>query len=539
MTRMLVIGLDGATYNVIDPLLKEGKLPNIQAIIENGFHGVLKSTIPPASIPAWPSFITGVNPGKHGCYDFMKRDSPEQTFGRPVTSKDIYSKSLWKMMNEKGKRCIAINVTGTYPPEEIDGVILSGMLTPTGKDFVHPIELQPEIEELKFRIFADKEAFSKSDQFIYDDLMDLETKRKDTALHLMKTQDWDFFMVMFFGTDAISHKLWGREHQTLFYQKIDGYIAELRDEAGEDINVVIMSDHGFGELRKVISINKWLHDQGLLGYKHVDLEETREFTIKKKLRRKIKFHKRVAHKLGLTQENLSAKFGKVEFIRKIFNKMPLRVRRSLKALPQSNLAIDLSKTKAYFSAFWTAEVQSININLKGRDPQGIVEPEEYEQLRDDIIKKMRELKDPETDELIFESVFKREEIYTGPYVKDAPDIVTLINPGYKMSNTLKGSQVVMPLASPEGKHEYRGIIMGAGPDINAGVKLDDSVIYDLVPTILHNYGIAVPEEMDGRVLKEVFKKGSAPGDSEVAVAKKDEKAFLNDRIANLKKLGKI
>lgn len=544
MKKVLVIGLDGATFDIIKPLVKKGKLPTIAKLMKEGVHGKLKSTIPPASIPAWPSFMTGVNPAKHGCFDFMKRHKNEY-YGRLITSEDIKVPTLWKILSEFGKKSIVINVTGTYPPEKINGIIISGFLTPKGKNFVYPFTLQKEIEEKGYRIFVDDDVLKASDEALFLELCKLEEKRVEVALHLMKRYEWDFFMIMIIGTDTIQHMLWNNKDLIFrYYEKMDELISKIIENIEKDkTNIFIISDHGFGELKKIVHINKWLHDLGLLAYRRVDISSTREFKIKSLKGERISWAKYgiLLSKLGITQENIVQVFGKFTVLRAIYRFLPKKVKKLFHELPKTNLDIDWSNTKAFLASFFGTETQGIMINLKGREPQGIVDPSEYDRLREYIISKLKELKDPETGEKIFENVFKKEEIYTGPYINEAPDIVTLLKGEYKFSADLKAKEIITPLNKIQGSHRLYGIFIAYGPDIKQDITIENAQIIDLAPTILHIFDIPIPKYMDGKVLKEIFKEESDCAKRKIKYQKIkiEEKMKIKTKIRYLKKIGKI
>ena len=532
-TKVLVIGVDGATFDVIKPLIHRGKLPVITKLMKEGVYGKLKSTIPPSSIPAWPSFMTGVNPAKHGCFDFMKRYKNEY-YGKIITSKDIKAKTLWKILSEFDKKSIVINVTGTFPPEKIKGIIVSGLLTVEGRNYVYPPHLQKEIEKKGYRIFVDNETLNAPADILFSELCKLEEKRVEVALHLLKKHEWDFFMVMLIGTDVIQHRLWNeKEIIAMYYQKIDQLIGEILNNISEDLNVFVVSDHGFGELKKYVYINKWLHDLGLLSYKKVDASSTRESKIYSLKGRETALS--WLSKLGFTRERLIQMFGWLLSHKEFVNLIPKSVKRIFHKLPFTNLDIDWSNTKVFLSSFFGTESQSLMINLKGREPCGIVQPSEYEEMRTFLIDRLRDLRDPETKEEIFEGIFKKEEIYEGPFINEAPDIITLLKEGYKFSYGFKAKKVIVKSKGIEGAHRLFGIFIAHGLDIKRGIKTKNAQITDLMPTILHIFNISIPRNTDGRVLKEIFRPDSEIGMRPIKYHKRDSKEALRGRVKLLKR----
>ena len=533
-SKVFVIGLDGATFDIIRPLVREGKLPTIENLMHKGVHGNLRSTIPPATLPAWPSFMTGKNPGKHGVFDFMGRESNEY-YGRLMSSKDIHGDTIWRILSKFGKRSIVMNVPATYPPEKINGIIISGMLTPVGKSYTYPPELEDEIKD--YVVEMDPEIYEKEESIFLDELYSIIQKRKDTALYLMKKYKWDFFMVMFRETDIIQHKLWGEKEKIFqFYQHIDEIINQLITETDDDTYIIIMSDHGFGELRKMVCINKWLTDLGLLSCKRKDYSQLRHVKLNELMGLKTKnsLNEIILFKLGFSRQRIKFWLEKIG-LEKSLNLIPKSMRKRIRvSLPETDLDIDWAKTKAYFSSFFSAETQSITINLKGRDPEGIVDPQEYEEVRKYIIKKLHELRDPVTGEKVVNKVFRREEIYHGPFLNRAPDIVMLLKEGYKASGDLLSKEVIVPKEKIEGAHRMNGIFIVYGPEIKQGEEIKKAEIIDLAPTILHIMHIPIPKDMDGKVLKEIFKEGSELATREIVYQEiEHEKRKIKERIKEL------
>ncbi|MEE8402896.1 MAG: alkaline phosphatase family protein, partial [Candidatus Hydrothermarchaeaceae archaeon] len=279
MTKTLVIGLDGGTFDIIKPLIKEGKLPNISRIMDNGAHGILKSTTPPVTPVAWASFMTGVNPGKHGIFDFIeqKADSYDLTWSKMSTR----YKTLWSLISDAGKKAIVVNVPMTYPPEKINGIMISGMGTPgADSDFVHPQKLRETLNERFGAYKIDIDARPDDPGTYYKDVLELTVQHGEISKYLISNYEWDFFMVVFIGTDRMQHNMWRHMdeshpeydpddaekyggHIFELYQEVDGIIGDLIGRIDEDACVFIVSDHGFGPLYKRVHINKWLGQQGL------------------------------------------------------------------------------------------------------------------------------------------------------------------------------------------------------------------------------------------------------------------------------------
>ena len=503
VNRCFVIGIDGATFDVIKPLISEGRLPTLSKLMDEGVYGDLRSTIPHSSIPAWPSFLTGVNPGKHGVFDFLKR-TPGEYIGSLTNSNDLRSPTIYDILSENDKTNVTINVTGTFPPKKVKGCLISGFLTPDGADYVYPPILKNDLESMGYWVYKDLKGILDSNQ-LYNELLSLEERRKDVALSLMKIFDWEFFMVMIIGTDTLQHKLWGENEKIYhYYYEIDRIVGELIEPLDDDVNVIVVSDHGSGPTRKIFYINKWLHEIGLLNIKTVQTESTRSQKIRRLQNKKNDSIAIFLGNIGVTKRRLRS-FVKSPLISKIRWLIPSFVIKKYSRLPEDNLAIDWSRTQVALSSFFGN--QSIMVNLGGREPEGIVLPEEYEPLRKQVIAQLEDIKDPLTGDTIVERVFTREELYEGPYLDEAPDIVMMLKGMYKASNSLQADEIIgeLPDDKIKGSHRQYGIFIARGPEIERGRTINDASIFDIMPTILKLMNVDIPNDLDGRVLTEILR----------------------------------
>ena len=281
--KVLVIGMDGATFDIIRPLVKKGKLPTLAKLIANGISSPLRSTFPPVTAPAWVSFMTGKNPGKHGVFDFCGYASHGYT--RPfVSSRDVQSMTLWKLLSEKGCQVGVINVPITYPPEKVNGFIIPGYQRAfTHKEYTYPPELFYEIEKMGYELdySGDLVPFNDDKTDYIQGWNKVVDARRRTSINLMKKYNWDFFMTVYKCTDEVQHHFWKYYDRTYadcpehlrqrygnviedFYQKVDDAIAEQMSLLDENSVVVIMSDHGAGPLTKHFNLNRWLIQEGYM-----------------------------------------------------------------------------------------------------------------------------------------------------------------------------------------------------------------------------------------------------------------------------------
>lgn len=507
--KVLVVGLDGASFKRVESWAKEGKLPNLRKMMKEGVCGPLRSMIPPSTPPAWTSFMTGKNPGNHGIFGFSKREmgAYEITVENAL---HIDGKTLWAVLSEHGKRVIVINVPMTYPVEKVNGILISGYLTPPGSIATHPPELKKEIAEKVrgYRIYMKKnDPFGKNKKSVQawlEDLYSVTRKTADVAHYLLDKYEWDFFIVVFNGTDWISHVFWrymdpkcigydsdiAKEYQNAvveYYQEIDSIIGDLTNRTNKNTVLMIMSDHGNGPAHKIFYINQWLIENGFIKLKKKKSSGNMYFWLSK---------------LGLKIENV------ILFL--LAHQWALKLSKSVWNIARMRFSIldniDWTQTQAYGCE------SGIIINRKDREAKGIVEPnEEYENLRDLLIEKLSTLKDQETGEKVFKQVLKREELYTGPHVDEAPDIILLTNPpflfsrGIEIRRTIVRSNInFLPGPLQSSRHEIDGLFIATGSQIRKGKKINDVNLTDLAPTMLHTMNVPSPHDVDGRVLKEIF-----------------------------------
>src|SRR3989338_8398258 len=292
--RVIVIGLDGATFTNLKPWMDEGLLPNLKFLMENGVSGELESTMPRHSSLAWTSFMTGVNPGKHGIFGFIKPFKDKSYKNELVSSRDIRSRTIFEMLSENAKVVCSVNLPLTYPPFKINGAMIScGLLTPgTDFDFTYPEDLFEKIGFKKedYILNISSMRYPKDKEKFFQDLVKCTKIRKEISFKIMENFNWDLFMVVFSETDWLQHFFWqcidpthskyNQEDSKRFspfvvdyYQKLDVVIGEFLNYVDEKTTLLIISDHGFGPREKTISFHKLLHQNGLLHYKKENLLE--------------------------------------------------------------------------------------------------------------------------------------------------------------------------------------------------------------------------------------------------------------------------
>jgi predicted AlkP superfamily phosphohydrolase/phosphomutase len=511
-TKLFVIGLDAATLDVMNPLMKEGLLPTFRKLCKEGVYGELASTLHPLSPPAWTSFITGKNPGKHGIYDFVvhKPESYELEYTFGGMRKGL---SIWKLLSNTGNRVTVLNVPMTYPPEAVNGILISGFDSPgTDSDFAYPPHILDEITRAvgKYQL-RDYPQGHNPDSFL-EHIEALFDFRRRLTFYLMDTHEWDFFMMVFGELDVVQHAYWqymdpafksisDTEREKYrhvirdMYIRMDSVLGELFSKLSKDTNILVMSDHGAGPCYKAVFINKWLEEKGLLTY--ADSRGKNYY---------LELLKKIHHTIKTTIPPAGLEWMK----------------RTLPALRQKVKSkivfsdIDWAKTKV-----WSFGRESTNlfINVKGKFPNGTVTPgPEYESLRSLLIEKLKTLIDPDTGESVVENIYRGEEVYHGDCMDNAPDLlVTWKNhqytswPGYRDRNRALFEPSLYHSDYSDwsqlqkgGNHRPNGILFMKGSNIRSGFKVAGARIIDLAPTILYLLGTTVPADMDGRVLEEAI-----------------------------------
>ena len=492
MTKTILIGIDGSRLDLIKKWVGEGSLPNMKKIIENSASGELRSILPgPHTAPAWVSFATGKNPGKHGIsYMLMRKEDYELKI---VSSRDVKAKALWEYMSDAGKFSCVLNVPMTYPPKPINGIIVTSWGTPAlESDYTYPSSLKNELKQFDFTLKPEYERTEESTKAIYN----LTVSKIKATEWLMKKYDWNLFVSVFFETEEMHHlysSFLDKEHHYYnenyeklvmdFYGVIDAFFGKLLEKHGNDTNIIIISDHGFCAPSHYIYLNNILEKNGLF-FKSTSIGA-----------KKRGFYEKTIWALGETYQRMPGIMkGVVRRVVPKFFKERLRDTKMVDA--------DWSRTKAYCPA----KIGIIHLNIKGREPEGIVEPEDYEKTRDEIIEKLR------SDTVLkgkIKGIWKREEIFSGPYTDEMPDIVISPDEKYEFTYTTEqGMLCELKQGNVIGCHTMEGLIMAHGPDIDK-TEIIGAELIDIVPTVLHMHGLAVPSDIDGRILLDLFRPESA------------------------------
>lgn len=501
--KVLVIGIDGGTYTILNPFMEQGKLPNIQKVMKAGFRSVLLSTVPPVSAPAWTSFITGKNPGKHGVLQFYDVGPVPRAKGqtevelRPgdfaiVNAKSIRARTLWQIVSEANRRVVVINVPMTYPPVPVNGIMITGLLTPSGStNFTYPPDLATSLADYEIDLSPEERDFDFPDKrWLIERQRTILEKRWETSIRLMKETDWDFFMVVFTGTDRLQHRFWRyldsstdndstgwKDYRGLleeYYERMDWMVGDFVRQAGEDAYVVILSDHGFGPMPQKI-VNTYLLLRELQGTEQAGSRNWATVL------------RSFLNGIGLDAQHRQKYLGRV---------MP---RAWLKKAEHVGLEHVWNVSRARIISLHT-NIGGIWINQEGLN--------HYEALRDGLMANLYKLQDPADGASVVSKVFRKEELYTGEMLPKIPDIIFMLNPGYRLSGgAARAESFVSRETTPtplQGDHLPEGILMISGEGVRNLHSPIDLKIEDVTTTILYLLGIPVPGDMDGQVISDAF-----------------------------------
>lgn len=505
---LLVIGLDGATFDLIGPMAERGELPTLARLMEQGAWGPLQSTTPPVSPQAWSSFLTGVGPGKHGVFGFLGPPRG-RSYRRPVLSSgDIRQPTLLQIAGEAAHRVAAFGIPMTYPPGPLNGILVPEQHGP-------PLSFPPGIWEQLIAAIGDPRDVASHIPYLFTldkrpyvehQLGLVETQRR--AVHwLMDQEHFDLLIAVFTASDRMNHFLWkymDRNHPEHprdwtdllgdalpgIYRRLDAVIGELWERIGERGTILIVSDHGSGPLWKRFYANQWLRQNGYLS--------VRSFPFRLASVRYpwpvLRLLNAAARRIGLPYQDLPIKRWRGPIDPESYDP---------RFFFDAHLVIDWSKTRAYSG---NGSEYGIFVNLRGREPRGIVNPgSEYDALVDELHHGLLSLHDPETGEAVVSRVWRQDEIYSGPYVQRAPDLVAEFTQHcYALSPDIFQANPLGTARLNSGTHRPEGIFLAAGRSVQPGRVSESMAIVDVAPTILYLLGIPIPEHMEGRVIEEAF-----------------------------------
>ncbi|KYK27619.1 hypothetical protein AYK20_02510 [Thermoplasmatales archaeon SG8-52-1] len=515
--NMLVIGIDGACWPLIIKMIDAGELPNIKNLRENGVWGDMKSCIPPITYPAWKCYSTGKNPGKLGVFWWEYLDIENKKSIIP-DSRSFDSKEIWDYLNDKDITTGIIGMPTTYPPKKVKGFMISGGPDVGEKDFTYPKSIEKEVKDKYgyFPNFFDKiiQINEENKQKVADICLKQIDSNFKTSVGLYEKEKPDFLQVCTYTINGpLQHFFYDDEPTKKAWRVVDSYIGLLKDKFQY---VIIHSDHGTSPMKKQFFINAWFKKEGYLFRK----KSLGDFFIKIGLDRILNF---------LEKTNLSDLLIKLKIFQSFSTLIPdkkgLFGETEGKAIFQK---VDWKKSKVVGSA-----QGPIYLN------NSILTEDEKSRLKDEIIRKLESFKDPETGKNPIDKVYRREDIYSGKYTNKAPELIALDSDEYHNKGGIR-IDVLFRESIWKGNNSINGLFVISGKDIKKGKNIDIE-IFDLAPTILHIFGLPVPTDIDGKVLKEIFEENSDLSRRIVNYKKNDEKEeeIIKKSIKKLKGTGRL
>jgi predicted AlkP superfamily phosphohydrolase/phosphomutase len=487
--KILVIGLDCAAPEL---LFGDERLVNVRRLMDAGCHGRLESVIPPITVPAWMCMATSQDPGSLGVYGFRNRADHSYDGLSIVNAKSIDALAIWDQIAREGKRSVIVGVPPNYPPRKLNGVSVGCFLTPdTSRDiYTHPASVQQEIAQLVGSYPVDVKGFRTHNKaWLRDEIDAMSRKHFAVVRHLMQTVEWDYFQLVEIGLDRMHHGFWkfhdpqhvlhepGSPYQNLiqdYYRYLDDEIGSLLELLTDDTMVLVVSDHGAQRLDGGFCVNEWLVREGFLSLH----EYPREVT------------------------------------------------------PFSKLSVNWAKTTAWSEGGYYARVF---LNVKGREPQGTIDPGDYERVRDDLKARLEATTDAEGKPL-GTLVFRPEEVYR-QVRRVAPDLVVHFGGLYWRSIGGVGYPALHVRENDTGpddcNHAQHGAFVLAAAQSALRGEVADAHLLDIAPTLLELAGYDVPPSMQGRSL--------AAGAAAEAVAAtgytRDEEELIRARLTGLGYIG--
>ncbi len=522
--KILVIALDGATWDLLTPWMEVGKLPCLKRLCDEGATAALQSTIPPITPVAWSTFMTSKNSGHTGIFDFFRPLRSQYTDLVPVVSPPRRNPTLWGILSQRGYRVGVINMPMTYPAEPVNGFLISGVPALAQPDIAYPTEILAELQAHGWDLTRNAAVVESSYKRYLEYLSELVATRLEATKYLLAAKEWDAFFIHFLETDQVQHTYWrflgdktadGAPHplshaMLQIFQQVDRGIADLVEMCGIDTDLVILSDHGMGPTSGHVYLNNWLLQEGFIKWRSSVATTLRRWgyaiglnpaalyrLMPSSLLRRFTLGDLRAGLAGISTEHVGRKQSRLRLFANRLLRLPLL----------SFADVDWSRTIAY--ATGPTQTGFIYINLKGREPQGIITPgEEYKQIRNAIRRRLSQMKNPITGDLMVDQVYFGEELYSGSYMPEAPDIIVTYRDGKfdsKHGSIFWSTSLVEPVKNANAAHRALGILLMWSPVGSiAHCHISTAHLRDLAPTLLYLMDEAIPGDMEGHVLLDGF-----------------------------------
>lgn len=453
--RVMIIGWDCAFTQLLDDEWL-ARMPNFAKLVKNGTYGPMRSSDPPITVPAWTSMFSSRNPGQLGFFGFRNRRIGEYEGKWIATSNAVKVPRIWNIASDAGRRCCIFNVPQTFPVSEVNGIMVSSFLTPsTDSEYTYPRELAQELDRVTGGYMIDCENFRTNDKAaLLEQIHAMTDKRFIAAKHMLAKEPWDLFAMVYMGSDRLHHGFWkfhdpdhpkytpGNPFEdaiTSYYAKLDAQLGELMEMADEDTAIFVVSDHGAKAMKGCVNINDWLIDQGLLVLKE-PVEEPQRF-----------------------DESL----------------------------------VDWSQTKVWA---WGGYYSRVFFNVEGREPQGTIPADEYDDFRAMMIERIEAIPDDQGRPMNTMAL-KAEDLYTGSHVDEAPDLMVYFDAlSWRVGQDI-GNEAIhtfdTEIGPDDAVHDFEGIYVSNAPGRTETGQRQGLQLMDVAPTVLDVMGIATPRDMEG------------------------------------------
>ncbi|MUV88840.1 hypothetical protein GJ629_02145 [Halapricum sp. CBA1109] len=498
--RTIVFGLDGACFDLIDEWLDSGRLDTLSGLLDRGVASGLRSCVPATTPPAWSSLTTGVNPGKHGVFGFYERH-PDSYHVTPVSDETVRARRLWDYATANDRTSLVVNVPVTHPGREIDGALVPGYLATDTPD-TYPPDVLERVGMDDYRVYAPSEAADVSEGRLLEEWRSLTDSRRDLTLALMDAYEWDLCFVEFQKTDGAVHKFDDRENVRRIFERVDDCMGDILDAAGGDPNVVVVSDHGIGQPKQwSVALNTWLAENG---YAETTVgSERKSAWMDRAMGAEADGRRSVAGRLLAALGSVGVTKQRLERLLATAGLYDLATRLAPAGLGAGvdEEVIDYERSRAFYQGIGFSGVDvGVVINAETYYDDGIVDEGAYDDLRSELIDRLAALEGPDGTPA-FTEVKPREDVYEGPYVADAPDIVLHQHDDYVIGSAKPRGKTFIPADAGRIDHTDTGLLVAAGPDIDSEWSPGSTPsILDVTPTLLHLHDIPLDERFDGAPL---------------------------------------
>jgi predicted AlkP superfamily phosphohydrolase/phosphomutase len=464
MVESIVLGLDGANWKLLEPWLDEGSLPNIQSLREQGEFADLESCLPPVTCPNWRCYSTGKNPGKLGVYWWEKIDTEARTLSTP-TSRSFKSANYWDYLASEDISTSVVNLPMTYPPLPMEnGYLVAGGPGSEQTDYTDPAGLAEQLDERGYRLHPDSAVSSKADLKTADDVVDLIDERLETFRSLLSERDVDVAHCTVFYINVLQHYFWRGEPTARAWKIIDDHIGAIREEY-PDATLYLMSDHGCAAIDTMFYANSWLEEEGFLKTKGGATG--------------------VFERVGINKQRVSKLAHRAGVHEVVANLAPEWIKR---AVPEDE---EGSKRDQKLDRIDWADSRAV------ASGQGLIYVlDGSEETANKIIERLSSRKSGITGTPIAREVHRREDVYDGPYVNEAPAIVFDQTPGVHTSGAIGNNPVFEDVSHWSAENVRTGLFLADGPAVTETTD-DRACITDIAPTIMAEHGVAIPSDMDG------------------------------------------